>query len=512
MHRLSWPVMCLILAVLITTGFFTWYQSLIPVKQDTTYADTTIHLTSTRSHVLFAGDCVLIQWDVINTQRVLANDELVPANGEKMLCVDSATQPTLQVMLLDGSEVTVTHPITILTAQPLFSIAALLTLALFGIGLVGLLLNFNRAVGRLEAVRSLARGMLYTLVSVGLMFLMLEIGLRLYFGSAGSREQKIMYLYSLDDIRALQSNIIHMPYVTYVPDPAYESHNDLGYRGPEITLPKPESTFRIVAMGGSTTYSTGTTAEEAYPALLQSILRDEYGYTNIEVINGGVSGYTTWEILTDFQFRVLELEPDMLIFYEAVNDLVVREQVSVDCYRGLNPQRGLNAQRGLFVERNAALPASALYRLVAIPLRWMPNPLALDSAFEPTRVQCAPDPGDMTLEKRLAANTTVYYERNIRNLMALAQANGVQPVISSWVYNVESTRPELWRTAIAEHNAITRQIADDMTIPYIDLVPEFPVDPANWEADGIHLVASGTREQAQRYAAFLAESDLIPRP
>ena len=512
MRRLSWPVVCLILAVVITIGFFTWYQAIAPVSQEALYADTTIRLTSNRNHVLFAGDCVLMQWDVMNTQRVLANEELVSANGEKTLCVDGVTQPTLQVVLLDGSEVTVTQPITILTTQPLFSIAALLTLALLGVALVGLLLSFNRAVGRVETVRSLVRGGLYMLISVGLMLLVLEIGLRLYFGLAGSRQQKIMYLYSLEDIRALQSNIIHVPYVTYVPDPAYEGHNDLGYRGPEIILPKPEGTFRIVTMGGSTTYSTGTTAEEAYPALLQSILRDEYGYTNIEVVNGGVSGYTTWEILTDFQFRVLELEPDMLIFYEAVNDLVVREQVSVDCYRGLNPQRGLNAQRGLFVERNAALPASALYRMIAIPLRWMPNPLALDSAFEPTRVQCATDPGDMTLEKRLASNTLIYYERNIRNLMVLAQANGVQPVISSWVYNVESTRPELWRTSIAEHNAITRQIADDMTIPYIDLVAEFPVDPANWEADAIHLVASGTREQAQRYAAFLVESDLLPKP
>jgi hypothetical protein len=178
----------------------------------------------------------------------------------------------------------------------------------------------------------------------------------------------------------------------------------------------------------------------------------------------------------------------------------------------LNPQRGLNGQRGLFVERNAALPASALYRLIAIPLHWMANPLALDSSFEPTRVQCAPDPADITLEKRLAANTPIYYERNIRNLMALAQANGLQPVISSWVYNVEAKRPDLWKQTIAEHNTVTRQIATDMDIPYIDLAAEFPVNGANWEADGIHLLASGTREQAGRYAAFLDENGLLPKP
>ena len=90
----------------------------------------------------------------------------------------------------------------------------------------------------------------------------------------------------------------------------------------------------------------------------------------------------------------------MLIYYGGVNDLVVRERLSNDCYRGLNPQRGLNGTRGQFVERNAELPASALYRLIAILSGWMSNPLSLDSSFEPSRVECDPDPGATTLEMR----------------------------------------------------------------------------------------------------------------
>ena len=261
-----------------------------------------------------------------------------------------------------------------------------------------------------------------------------------------------------------------------MPDPAYEGHNQLGYRGPEIDIPKPKGRFRIVALGGSTTYSTGTSAEESYPALLQSILRDDYGYSNVEVINAGVSGYTSWEALASFAFRILELEPDLLIYYGGVNDLVVRERLSNDCYRGLNPQRGLNGNRGLFVERNAELPASSLYRVIAILSGWMSNPLSLDASFEPSRVKCDPDPGATTLEMRLAENTPIYFERNIRNLLTLALANDVQPVISSWIYNLEADRPELWRESIAEHNDVARRIAADMDIPYIDLAATFPVN------------------------------------
>lgn len=483
----------------------------MPIAKNVAYAETTIDLTVSRSDILFPGECVVMRWDVAYAQRVLARDELLPASGEKTLCIQAAKQPALQVMLMDGSEVTIRQPVNILLTNPLFLSAALLILALIVFGISGIFWQAHRLLGAAEIVRLAARIISWTAISAGITLLIVEILLRAYLGAAGSREQKIMYLYSLEEIRALQGNIIPVPYISYVPDPAYKGHNDLGYRGPEIPIPKPQGIYRIVSMGGSTTYSTGTTVEESYPAFLESILRDEYGFHHVEVINAGVSGYSSWEVLASFAFRVLELEPDMLIYYGALNDLTVRERLSSDCYRGLNPQRGLNGHRGLFVERNAELPASTLYRLVAISLDWMSNPLALDTSFEPSRVPCKRDPGDTTLEKRLVANTPIYFERNIRNLITLALAHNAQPVISSWAYNVEADRPQLWRQSIDQHNAVTRQVATDMNIPYIDLAAEFPVDSSFWEPDGVHLVAAGTYEQASRYAAFLDDAGLLPK-
>ena len=510
-----WWIIFLALAALLAAAFIIYYSRPASINKLAVYAETRIELTVSRGEILFPGECLVMRWDAAYALRVLANDELMPATGEKTLCVDATTQPTLQVMLMDGSERAITQPIDILSTNPQFLMAAFLTFTLSILGLAGLLRQATRQIeslGRFEAVRSAARFIAWIVISAGITLIIIEIALRAYLGAAGSRDQKIMYLYPLEKIRALQSNLIPVPYISYVPDPAYEGHNQLGYRGPEVALPKPPETYRIVSMGGSTTYSTGTTAKESYPAVLQSILRDDYGYSNVEVINAGVSGYTSWEVLASFAFRVLELDPDMLIYYGAVNDLIVREWLSSDCYRGPNPQRGLNGHRGLFVERDAQLPASALYRLVALTLGWMKNPLALDSAFEPSRVQCSPDPGDTTLEERLAANTPSYFERNIRNLMTLAQAHDLQPVISSWIYHAEAERPQLWRESIAQHNAATRQIARDMDIPYIDLLADFPVNGDYWERDGIHLVAAGAYEQARRYAEFLDSSALLPKP
>lgn len=508
----QWWILCLCLAPLLVIGFVLWYSNPAPLTKSVAFSDTTVALTVSRSDILFPGECLVMQWDVMNTRRVLANDELSPAASDMTLCIDATTQPTLQVMLMDGSEATITQPINILAAHPIFLTAAILTFGLMVLGITGLFLRAHQHVGASERVRAILRTVSWIAISIGITLLILEILLRAYLDASGSRDQKIMYLYSLAEIRALQSNIMPMPYIGYAPDPAYEGHNDLGYRGTEIAIPKPRATFRIVSVGGSTTYSTGTSFEESYPAFLQSILRDDYGYSNVEVINAGVSGYTSWEILSNFAFRILELEPDMLIYYGAVNDLVVRERLSNDCYRGLNPQRGLNGYRGLFVERNAELPASALYRLTAIQFGWMSNPLSLDASFEPSRVECDPDPGSTTLEERLVMNTPIYYERNIRNVLTLALAHNAQPVMSSWAYNVEADRPELWRQSITQHNDVTRQIAEDMDIPYLDLAAEFPVNSSYWELDGVHLVASGAYEQASRYAAWLDDLGLLPTP
>jgi lysophospholipase L1-like esterase len=97
--------------------------------------------------------------------------------------------------------------------------------------------------------------------------------------------------------------------------------------------------FRIVTVGASTTYGFFLDDEETYPAQLQQVLREEYGYENVEVINAGVPYYTSWDALVNIAFRIPELEPDLVILYEAINDIYARN-VLPDCYQGNNPMRG----------------------------------------------------------------------------------------------------------------------------------------------------------------------------
>ena len=67
--------------------------------------------------------------------------------------------------------------------------------------------------------------------------------------------------------------------------------NALGFRGPEFAVPKPEGTFRILALGDSFTEGLQVEEEDLFTTRIERALR---GTTpRVEVLNLGVSGMGT---------------------------------------------------------------------------------------------------------------------------------------------------------------------------------------------------------------------------
>lgn len=98
--------------------------------------------------------------------------------------------------------------------------------------------------------------------------------------------------------------------------------NSLGWRSPEVAIPKPADEFRIVCIGGSTTVE-GWTNDATYPAILQRLLASHFRTTKISVVNGGLSGLNSWGENRKAQ-DYLALEPDLIIEYNGVNDIAWR--------------------------------------------------------------------------------------------------------------------------------------------------------------------------------------------
>jgi len=97
--------------------------------------------------------------------------------------------------------------------------------------------------------------------------------------------------------------------------------NNAGFRGPDIVLPKPAGAYRILCVGGSTTFE-GVRNHLTYPAILQRKLRKHFNTDRIEVVNGGVNAINSDQELKQFP-NYLAIQPDLIVHYNFVNDISI---------------------------------------------------------------------------------------------------------------------------------------------------------------------------------------------
>lgn len=133
----------------------------------------------------------------------------------------------------------------------------------------------------------------------------------------------------------------------FVATPGYETvggrmHikiNSLGFRGDEFSRDKPPDTLRIAVLGASTTFNAEVSSNHAtWPHRLQEKLRAAYPHQKIEVINTSLGGYVAGDNLKNLRHRVLPLKPDLVIYYEANNE-IVRDTAELAVREGLIKSR-----------------------------------------------------------------------------------------------------------------------------------------------------------------------------
>lgn len=99
------------------------------------------------------------------------------------------------------------------------------------------------------------------------------------------------------------------------------SINSRGFRGGEIDDAKKPRITRIVTLGASSTFGYYDRDNETYPFYLEQKLNQDSGATRkFEVINLGIPHLRSEEILALFHEEALPLQPDVVTFYEGVND------------------------------------------------------------------------------------------------------------------------------------------------------------------------------------------------
>ena len=98
-------------------------------------------------------------------------------------------------------------------------------------------------------------------------------------------------------------------------DPSLVFINSHGFRGPEITIEKPENTFRIFTIGASTTFGSGVFDNQTYPFYLQQKFDEIDLDFDIEVINGAWPGMWSVKEADAIKEKYIDFEPDLFIVY-----------------------------------------------------------------------------------------------------------------------------------------------------------------------------------------------------
>ncbi len=80
--------------------------------------------------------------------------------------------------------------------------------------------------------------------------------------------------------------------------------NSRGFRGPDVTVPKPPGVIRLAFLGGSTTYCAEVSSTElTWPHLVWQSLRGALPAVRFDYVNAGVPGYGLDAIRRSFSAR-----------------------------------------------------------------------------------------------------------------------------------------------------------------------------------------------------------------
>lgn len=115
------------------------------------------------------------------------------------------------------------------------------------------------------------------------------------------------------------------------------STNSLGLSDKEWQKSKPDSIFRIIALGDSFTEGDGAPADSTWPILLEQQLLQEG--KAVEVFNAGVCGSDPFHELMLLKYRLMDYQPDLVIVTLAMQDLLEDIGVKGGMER-FDPERG----------------------------------------------------------------------------------------------------------------------------------------------------------------------------
>lgn len=300
-------------------------------------------------------------------------------------------------------------------------------------------------------------------------------------------------------------------YSAYALKPGYsvgnrERINSLGFRGEEIEQHKSDDIYRIIAIGGSTTFAVYLPWNQSYPYYLQQELRRRFNTDRIEVINAGLTGSTSAESFHRMATQVLPAKPDMVVIYHGFNDLLPRvfDDYQEDYYhfRKSDPNNPPGLTRFYIYRLALRVFSPGLFHENNNLMRYV------------WKTQNLPDTDtERTLNFINSSNDS--FRENMEDIIALLQGRKVDVVLASFAISpdiwhwMDAIPPYLWEVGIQENNQVIEELAAKYDVPEVPFA-EAPFKKgaqfykASMFADSIHMTPEGNQFKAAIFADTIA--------
>ena len=301
------------------------------------------------------------------------------------------------------------------------------------------------------------------------------------------------------------SFVVHPESGLEIPEPGQDLGpirvNSMGFRSPELEIPKPEGRTRIAFLGGSTSFCAEASAQEkTWPYLLVDKLRARDPGLDIDFVNGGVAGYSTEHSLTNLRTRIEPLEPDVIVIYHGTNDLT-------------SDTRTLAASEGLFdPDHKETDPVGEFWLSWYLLKKNVLFRARQEGAGEQKRLEWEPETASLYFAERL--------RRLVREAMRVAPvvcvvtfsqrlrpeqtpAEQLESCSSSLYYMPFLDVPGLM-AGFLEYNRVIREVGEETGAILIEGENRIPGDGEHFK-DSVHLSDKGLAIHAERIFEALSE-------
>ena len=286
-------------------------------------------------------------------------------------------------------------------------------------------------------------------------------------------------------------------------DTVYEINAD-GFRGRAYTPTPAPGTFRILALGASTTFGFGVNEGETWPARLERILDGEGGF-RVEVLNLAVNGYNPYNEAALLADRGLAYQPDLVLVefgVAAIMDPSLLFDAQTRMHPALIPDAALPDPK---MRRPAPVYAALLRPCQALrTCAWLVDALGLGGPAD-TREALS------MLYPRVPSETErAWLAQQYGEMARLALSRGAQFAVLLFPHR-EQLRGKLSKGP----QAAVARLGQEDGWPTFDLLPVLGSATQDGKSaqvmlDGWHLSAAGHAVAAHAIALWLVQEGFFP--